>query len=86
MSPTRGVVTTKNGLLKARRAALPKEGTKIKNFCIDTSSCLLTSSVASLLTQSHSGETVKTLKCEDIAPSAWYPSGNGKDLLDFTVL
>lgn len=30
MSPTRGVVTIKNGLLKALRATLPKEGTKLK--------------------------------------------------------
>lgn len=29
MSPTRGVVTIKNGLLKAFRATLPKEGTQI---------------------------------------------------------
>lgn len=65
-SPTRGVVTIKNGLLKALPATLPKEGTQIKNYRINTFSFLFTSFVASSLTQSHLGERVKTLTYKTI--------------------
>ena len=50
MSPTRGVVTIKNGLMKALPATLSKEGTQIKNNRIDTLSFLFTFFAASSLT------------------------------------
>ena len=74
-SPTRGVVTIKNGLLNALPATLPKEGTQIKNYRINTFSFLFTSFVASSLTHSHLGERVKTLTYKTITPYAWYLSG-----------
>lgn len=63
MSPTRGVVTIKNGLMKALPATLSKEGTQIKNNRIDTLSFLFTFFAASSLTQSHLEERVKMRKC-----------------------